>query len=122
MLPSNRVTQVLGSLSVACGILAGQTQLSVTTSPPALEINQTSRLLISLTNINPAGNAQVLKGDVLRIYLALGNGSVQSVDPNLLLGGQVFQTGDWVVDQSAGTNPVTLVYQGANQLWPALES
>ncbi|HEY7392136.1 MAG TPA: hypothetical protein VH640_26695 [Bryobacteraceae bacterium] len=94
----------------------------MTTSPSSIETNQTSRLLISLTNINPAGNAQVLQGDVLRIYLALGNGAVQSVDPNLILGGTVFQTGDWVVDQSAGINPVTLVYQGPNQLWPALES
>jgi hypothetical protein len=120
MLLSNRVTQILGTLSLACGILAAQTQLAVTISPPAIEVNQTSQLLISLTNINPAGNAQVLKGDVLRIYLALGDGAVQSVSPNLVVSGSVFQTSDWTVDSSS-TNPVTLVYQGVNQLWPALE-
>ncbi|MBV8730815.1 MAG: tail fiber domain-containing protein, partial [Acidobacteriia bacterium] len=59
---------------------------------------------------------------VLRFYLALGDASIISISNTPILSGKVFQSGDWTIDTSAGLNPVTLVYQGANQVWPALEA
>src|SRR5258706_4586792 len=98
-----------------CGFLAAQIQLSVTTSPSSLQINESSRLLISLTNTNAGANTTVRHGDVLRLYLGLGDAAVVSVDGNLLLGGRGFKDGDWTVDASAGTKPITLVYHGSEQ-------
>jgi hypothetical protein len=116
---SNRVL-LLGVAT--CGCLAAQIQLSVTTSPSSLQINDSGLLLISVTNTNPGGNTPVHHGDVLRFYFAMGDTTVVSADGNPVLGGRGFRDGDWTVDASAGTNPITLVYQGADQVWPALES
>jgi len=107
---------------LGCGTLTAQIQLAVTPSPVSLQINQSRRLLLSLTNINPAANTPVLHGDTLRFYLALGDSSVTLIDDSLVLSGKVFHQGDWAVDASAGPQPVTLVYQGPDQVWPALES
>jgi hypothetical protein len=41
---------------VSCGCLAAQIQLAVATSPSSLQINESARLLISLTNTNPLAN------------------------------------------------------------------
>src|ERR1039458_6232714 len=110
-------------ISVAIsGCLAAQIQLSVTTSPSSLQIDESRRLLITLTNTNPGASTPVQRGDVLRLYLGLGDATVVSVDAAMVFGGRGFQQTDWAVDTSAGPNPVTLVYQGANQVWPALES
>ena len=105
-----------------CGCLAAQVQLSVTTSPSSLQIDESSRLLITMTNTNPGANTPVHRGDVLRLYLGLGDATVVSVDAAIVFGGRGFRDGDWAVDVSAGTNPVTLVHQGNDQVWPALES
>jgi hypothetical protein len=64
----------------------------------------------------------VQHGDVLRFYLALGDAEVLSVGGNPVVGGRAFHDGDWTVDTSAGLNPVALVYQGPDRVWPALES
>ena len=110
-------------ISVAIsGCLAAQIQLSVTTSPSSLQIDESRRLLITLTNTNPGASTPVQRGDVLRLYLGLGDATVVSVDAAMVFGGRGFQQTDWAVDTSAGPNPVTLVYQGTNQVWPALES
>lgn len=101
--------------------LAAQIQLSVTTSPSSLQINQSSAVLISVTNTNPGANTTVQRGDALRFYLGLGDAGIVSANGHPLLGGRGFRDGDWVVDAST-TNPVTLVYQGIDQVWPALES
>jgi Collagen triple helix repeat (20 copies) len=103
------------------GCLAAQIQLSVTTSPPSLQINESSRLLISVTNTNPGANTPVQRGDVLRFYLGLGDAGIVSADGHPVLGGRGFRDGDWAVDAST-TNPVTLIYQGIEKVWPALES
>ena len=103
------------------GCLAAQIQLSVTTSPSSLQINESSRLLISVTNTNPGANTPVQRGDVLRFYLGLGDAGIVSADGHPVLGGRGFRDGDWAVDAST-TNPVTLVYQGIDKTWPALES
>ncbi len=105
-----------------CCFLAAQIQLSVTTSPSSLQINQSSRLLVSLTNTKAGSDTSVHKGDVLRLYLRLGDGDVQSVDEMVMVGGTSFQDGDWRIDRSEGMNPITLVYQGEDGAWPALES
>src|SRR5438477_3284778 len=96
---------LMGGLFCAC--LPAQIQLAVTLSPPSLQVNESGRLLISLTNANAGADTPVRSGDVLRLYLALGDATIRSVD--LTLGGRTFRDGDWVVDNSAGTNPVTLV-------------
>src|SRR5258706_10238439 len=88
------------------GCLAAQIQLSVTTSPSSIQINETGRLLITLTNTNPGANTPVHRGDVLRLYLALGDATVVSVDPAIVFGGRGFRDRDWAIDASAGTNPV----------------
>jgi hypothetical protein len=106
---------------VSCGCLAAQIQLAVATSPSSLQINESARLLISLTNTNPLANTTVHDGDLLRFYFALGDATVLSADTKLVLGGRGFRDGDWAVDTSAGTNPITLVYHGVDQVWPALE-
>jgi hypothetical protein len=105
-----------------CACLAAQIQLSVTTSPSSLQINNSAHLLISLTNTNPDPNTAVHHGDVLQFYFNLGDATVVAVDGKPALGGRVFRDGDWAVDASSGLNPITLVYQGADQIWPALES
>jgi len=126
LLPISRlwrgVRMVVGAVVLGCGALTAQIQLAVTPSPVSLEINQSRRLLLSLTNVNPAANTPIQHGDVLRFYLALGDSSVTLIDDSLVLGGKVFHKGDWAVDTTAGTQPVTLVYQGPDQVWPALES
>src|ERR1035441_7348638 len=104
------------------GCLAAQIQLSVTTSPSSLQINESRRLLITMTNTNPGANTPVHRGDVLRLYLGLGDATVVSVDAAIVFGGRGFRDGDWAVDVSAGTNPITLVHQSNDQVWPALES
>jgi hypothetical protein len=114
-----KLTVLVGASICACH---AQIQLSVTTSPSSLQINQSNQILISLTNTNPGGGASVRPGDALRIYYALGDATVLSTDGNLLFGGRGFRDGDWSVDTSAGLNPITLVYQGVDQVWPALES
>jgi Collagen triple helix repeat (20 copies) len=106
----------------ACGCLLAQIQLSVTTSPSSLQINESGRLFISLTNATPDANTAVHPGDILQLYLNLGDATVVSADGNLVLGGRVFRDGDWAVDASNGFNPITLVYHGVDQVWPALES
>jgi hypothetical protein len=129
-IPVERIEASLNTFSVGlnrlflisvlgCGSLAAQIQLSVTTSPASLQINESSRLLISLTNARPS---VVRHGDVLRLYLDLGDATVVSVDGNVVLTGGFFRTGDWVVDSSVGTYPIALLYQGADQVWPALQS
>jgi hypothetical protein len=105
-----------------CACLTAQIRLSVATSPASLEINESSRLLVTLTNINPESSAAVRRGDVLRLYLSLGDAEITSVDRTLTLTGRVFRERDWAIDISAGVNPVTLVYQGDDQVWPVLES
>jgi hypothetical protein len=105
-----------------CGCLAAQIQLSVATSPSSLQIDQSSRLLITLTNTNVGANTSVRRGDVLQLYLGLGDAQVVSVDRNLVLGGRGFRERDWAVDTSTGSSPISLVYQGDDQAWPASES
>src|ERR1051326_3669389 len=118
-----RLCTRIALISIAtCGFLAAQIQLSVTTSPSSLQINESTRLLVSLTNTNASANTAVHHGDVLRLYFSLGDASVLSSDANLVFSGRVFRDGDWTVDASTGTNPITLVYQGADQIWPAAES
>jgi len=109
-------------IGATCGCLAAQIQLTVTASPASIQINESSRLLISLTNTNPNANIAVHQGDVLRLYLGLGDAMIVSADRNIVLGGRGFRDRDWAVDTSADFNPVTLVYQGVDQVWPALES
>jgi len=108
--------------ALCCACLNAQIQLGVVTSPSSLQIDASSGLVISLTNTNPYANTPVRQGDVLRLYLALADASISSVSPNLILGGSAFKSGDWAVDTSAGLDPVTLVYQGADQVWLALAS
>jgi hypothetical protein len=107
---------------LSCGSLSAQIQLAVTTSPSSLEINESGDLLLSLTNTNSVAGTPVNHGDVLRFYLSLGDSSIVSIDSSPVLGGIVFKNGDWAVDTSAGLYPITLVYQGADQVWPSLES
>jgi hypothetical protein len=114
--------RILTICVASCACLAAQIQLSVTTSPSSLQINESGRLLISLTNTTPDATTAVHRGDILRLYLNLGDATVVSADGKLVLGGRVFRDGDWAVDASNGPNPVILVYQGADQIWPALES
>uniref|UniRef100_Q025H2 Collagen triple helix repeat n=1 Tax=Solibacter usitatus (strain Ellin6076) TaxID=234267 RepID=Q025H2_SOLUE len=115
-------SRILIVCPLTCGCLAAQIQLALNPSPSSLQINQSSGLLISLTNTNAESNALVQHGDVLRFYLALGDGGVLSVGGNPIVGGRAFHDGDWTVDTSAGLNPVALVYQGPNRVWTALES
>jgi hypothetical protein len=117
-----RLIRILLFAVLTCGCLAAQIQVAVTISPPSLQINQSGGLLVSLTNTNPGANTPVQHGDVLRLYLALGDAAVLSVAGKPILGGRGFHDGDWAVDTSAGLYPITLVYAGADQVWPALES
>ena len=71
---------------------------------------------------NLPANTPVQHGDVIRFYLALGDASILSVDGTPVVGGRAFHDGDWTVDTSEGLYPLTLVYQGNDQVWPALES
>lgn len=114
--------RILTICIASCACLAAQIQFSVTTSPSSLQINESGRLLISLTNTTPDATSAVHHGDILQLYLNLGDATVVSADGKLVLGGRVFRDGDWAVDASNGPNPVILVYQGADQIWPALES
>jgi hypothetical protein len=107
---------------LGCGCLSAQIQLALNTSPTSLQIDGSSQLLISLTNVNPSADTLIQNGDTLRFYFAMGDASILSIDGGPIVGGRGFQNGDWTVDMSAGLNPVTLVYQGANKIWPALES
>src|SRR5688572_22653453 len=104
----NRVVLVVG---VFCTLLSAQIQLQTTLTPSSLQVNESGRLLISLTNANPNANTTVHNGDVLRLYLPLWDANILSVGGTLTFGGRAFHVGDWVVDTSGGTNPVTLVYQ-----------
>jgi hypothetical protein len=54
------------------GQLAAQTQLSLTASPSSLQINQSSAMMISLTNLNVGAPATVQHGDVLELYCYIG--------------------------------------------------
>jgi hypothetical protein len=90
-------------------------------SPSSLQVDQSSALLISVTNVAPGSDALVQHGDVLQFYLSIGDGVIRSINTSLVLGGGTFQSGDWTVDMSAGIYPITLVYQGVNQVWPALQ-
>src|SRR5258708_38331472 len=119
---TSRSHRILLISALTSGGLAAQIQLSVTISPSSLQINQSNRVLISLTNASPTYDTLVRRGDVLRLYLNLGDAAVLSLDPAAVLGGRAFRNGDWAVDNSAAAGPVSLVYQGADQVWPALES
>jgi hypothetical protein len=118
----NKLLRALLTGIAACACLAAQIQLSVTTSPSSLQINNSANVLISLTNTNPDANTAVHHGDILQFYFNLGDAMVVAVDGKLVLSGRVFRDGDWAVDASNVLNPITLVYQGADQIWPALES
>ncbi len=108
--------------AVSCSCLAAQIKLSLTTSPSSLQVNESGRVLITLTNTNAGVDTAVHPGDALRLYLGLGDADVQPVDETVVTGGIAFRDGDWVIDQSEGMNPVTLVYRGEEQTWPAMES
>src|SRR5262249_20718508 len=74
----------------------------------------------SLINANASGDTTVRHGDILQLYFSLGDAAVSSVD-NPTVGGIAFRKGDWIIDSSGGKNPVILVYQGPDQVWPSLE-
>ena len=110
--------RILLAVVATCGYLTAQIQLSVTTSPTSLQINESRRLLVALTNTNPGADTAVHRGDVFQFYFALGDATLVSIDENLVLGGSTFREGDWAIDRSAGTAPTNLIYQGADQVWP----
>jgi len=116
-------TKFLLAAAAACGLLQAQIQLSVTATPASLQIGESKRLLISLTNTNASSaDTVVRRGDTFQFYLALGDADVTSIDEKLVLTGKTFRDGDWTVDTSKGTNPIVLVYRGVDQTWPVLES
>jgi hypothetical protein len=93
-------------------------QISVVALPFLLQANQSERLLVSLANVALSESTPVRNGDVLELHFSLGNGEITAVEEKLVLTSRVFRDGDWIVDTSKGLNPVRLVYQGTDQVWP----
>ena len=88
-----RVTRICRMLCVGllgCWGLQGQIQLAMNLSPPSLQIGQSRQLLVSLTNQNPAGDTAVRRGDLLRLYFALGDAAVMGVEGDVVLAGVAF--------------------------------
>ena len=58
---------------------AKRAELAVAVTPDVSGLEESAAILVTLTNQNPASDAQLLPGDVFRLVFDLGNGRIESV-------------------------------------------
>ncbi len=91
-------------------------------APNAIQIGQTSGVLLTCANANAASTEQIRPGDVFTFQFDLGDGKITKLGPQVFINSTVLAAGDFTVGFGADSVTVIVAYTGTAMIFPPGDS